>query len=153
MQRTGRSLDRIGIDRHTTFRWNHNGIYTRTLTGAGYRSEVAHISHPIQQDNKRIFSLLIHKGNDVFQPLISNGRHECDHTLVVLACETIQALLRHPLHRNRSSSQHLHQPFGQLTLQLSLDQDLVYLFIRLNGLHHGTNAKYHLVFLHYYALF
>ena len=99
-----------------------------------------------------ILPLLIHKGHNVFQPLIGNSRHERNHTLVILKCDTIQAFLGYTLYRDRSSPQHLYQLLGQLTLQLSLDQDLVYLFIRLNGFHHGTNAEYHLVFLHCYAL-
>ena len=107
MQGAGRGLDRVGVYRNASFCRNHNRIDSRTLAGTGNSAEITHVRNPIQQYDERIFSLLIHKRNDIFQALVGNRRHKSDHPLMILSSQTIQAFSRNTLYRYLTASQYL----------------------------------------------
>ena len=103
MQRTCRSLYRIGIHRYAVLGGNNNGIHRRTLASTGYRSEITHIRYAVQHHKQRILAFLKKERYKVFRFLIGHGGDKCYHPLMVLTRNAVDTLHRHTLYGNQSS--------------------------------------------------
>ena len=147
VQGTGRSLDGIRIHAHAVLRRNYNGIDSGTLTRTGDGTEIAHVGHPVEHDEQRILSLFKEIGNDVFRPLIGNGRDESHDSLMILLRNAVQAFHRYALHRNKRILQYGKKLFRQIALNILLHQYLVDFLSGLYRFNHGSDAKYHFIFL------
>ena len=90
MQRSRRCFHRIGIYRRAATRGNNHRIYGGTFRKCtGNRAEIADISHLGPTLQKRILALLKQERNKILRLLISHGRNESDHTLMILPGDTV----------------------------------------------------------------
>ena len=83
----------------------------------------------------------------IFRFLVGHGGNKCYHTLMVLACKTVNTFHRHTLHGNQSSLQSGKQLFGQVALNIFLHQYLVDVLTCLNSFYYGANAENHFTFI------
>ena len=99
MECSGRSLDGIGIDTYAVSGGNDYGIYTGTLGGPCYCTEVPYIGHAVQKYEKGVLTLLKEQRHQILNVLVGDLCGKRYHSLVVLACDTVQFLQGNTLNR------------------------------------------------------
>ena len=132
---------------HQPLVYENHGIDSRTFAGTCNRPEIAYISHSVEHNKKRIFSLLKQERNKIFRFLISHRRNEGDHSLMIFPGNTVDTLYRNTLNRYQRTFQSCKKLLGKITLNIFLHEDLIYLFSSLKGFYHGTNAENHFTFI------
>ena len=108
MERPSGGLDGIGSHRHAPSLGDDDRIHTSALCRTGDSTEVTHISKPIQEDNEGRASFFVEHRDELIQLRVLDLADEGDDPLMLLACQTRQALLGDDLHRDRALLGHIH---------------------------------------------
>jgi hypothetical protein len=142
MQGSGGSFYGIGIDRRTPFEGDNHSIHPCTFASTGYGSEVTHIGYTVEHNEKGIFALFKEKGYQVLRLLISYGRNKGHYPLMVLGGYPVEALYGDALNGDRRVLQCGKEFPAQVALQVSFDENFVYLLAGLYGFYHRPDAEY-----------
>ncbi len=95
---TGRSLDSVSAHRHTAMGGDDNRIYSAALGRTGYCAEITHIGNAVEHKDKGKHTVVEERGEQGVEARVFDCRHHGNDALMILACDTVEALVRHYLH-------------------------------------------------------
>ncbi len=132
---------------------NNNSINPGTFTCTGYSSEISDICYTVKQHDKRQYSGLIQFRHKMIKPMICHSRHHCQHALMILTGDTVDAFHGHTLHHNSVGTSQRNQLRRKVSLQIFSYKDFVNFFAGFDSLHNSPEAIDIIVAVHVFILF
>ena len=140
MERAGGGLYGIAADRNTAVFGNDDGVDPGALTCAGYGAEVADVGHTVEEHDERQYPRLVKLGDKVVETVVGYGRHHREDTLMVLACDAVDALDRDALHHHPVGPRLRDEFRSKVALQVLGNEYLVYFLSGVDSLNDGAES-------------